>query len=801
MKGNSPAPDMLRAALDLAENGWRVHPVRSNKKAFLLGWPQLATTDPETIQAWWGGQYRDALIGIATGPGSGFFAIDVDNGPEGEASLKQLVTEYGPLPKSIEVATPNEGRHIYGRYPKGANIRNTTRLCKLAGVDVRGDGGYVIAPPSALADGLVYRWTGDPTPDLLPAEFPATWLALLESPQNAELTQASDDSSPNKKLSRATLEFIADGAPRGSRNELLFKAACDLHGCGYSEKEAFDRVEASAIRSGLDRKEVVATVKSAFTQDRAPSIPAAVEPWETPIPLLSFNPSPFPIEAIPRPLEGLRRFIEAVAESLQVPVDMPAMLALAVGGASLAKRIDVHVQGDHIEPVNLFVAVVMESANRKSSTFRAITQPLYDFEHDESERLAELIHQNRSDRAILEQRLKHAQRKASTSEKPDDRKKHHAEATKLAAELGNFPTLCDPQLVADDATPESVAELMDLHGGRMAIMSPEGGVFGMMSGRYDKNGKPNLDVYLKGHAGDDIRVNRVNKDRRPAFIRKPALTHGLTIQPEVVAGLHQRELRGRGLLARFLYSMPASLLGSRKTTTRPIPQDLRAQYHRIIRRACEFHPARDGQLRNVPHEITFGVPALNAWLGLACTIEAGLSERGQFAALRDWAGKLPGAAARIAGILHGLTCAAKGSAITPEIDEETALCAIAIAEYLIDHARGAFRLMGADPAVELAKRVLSWIEDRNLLRFTRRDAFKALEGTLPTVALIDAPLQVLHDHGYIRPIHAYRYGPGRKPSPAYEVNPKLHGQNRHNRQNQVGTQQSGDSGDSVEGAA
>jgi Protein of unknown function (DUF3987) len=95
--------------------------------------------------------------------------------------------------------------------------------------------------------------------------------------------------------------------------------------------------------------------------------------------------------------------------------------------------------------------------------------------------------------------------------------------------------------------------------------SAEGGVFDIIGGRYNGN-VPNLDVWLKGHSGDPIRIDR--KGRPPEYIPRPALTLGLMMQPDVLKSIAaQKTFRGRGLLARFMYAMPVSKVGRRATAT------------------------------------------------------------------------------------------------------------------------------------------------------------------------------------------------------------------------------------------
>ncbi len=114
-----------------------------------------ATTDPEVIKVWWS-KMPDANIGIATGRESNLVVLDVD-GAEGEALLAELERQYGPLPPTAVVKT-GKGRHLHFAYPKGVTKVRTVARKKLK-LDVRGDGGYVVAPPSIHESGHTYIFT------------------------------------------------------------------------------------------------------------------------------------------------------------------------------------------------------------------------------------------------------------------------------------------------------------------------------------------------------------------------------------------------------------------------------------------------------------------------------------------------------------------------------------------------------------------------------------------------------------------------------------------------------------------
>ena len=104
---------------------------------------------------------------------------------------------------------------------------------------------------------------------------------------------------------------------------------------------------------------------------------------------------------------------------------------------------------------------------------------------------------------------------------------------------------------------------MELQGGCITVASAEGGVFDSIAGRYDR--AANFDIYLKGHAGDTISVDRIG--RKSNYIAKPRLTMILTIQPSVLYGLMDNAtFRGRGLCGRFLYAMCKSKVGRREVS-------------------------------------------------------------------------------------------------------------------------------------------------------------------------------------------------------------------------------------------
>jgi hypothetical protein len=163
------------AALELAEKGLAVFPCqpRGKEPACDTGL-RAATTDVERINRWWHA-FPDLNIGIATGTTSGIFVLDID-GEDGEGSLLKLEGAHGALPPTIEVVT-GKGRHCYFRTGKHKICNSVGQIG--IGLDIRGDGGYVIAPPSIHPSGRPYAWSVDTARDF--ADAPDWLIAMVAS--------------------------------------------------------------------------------------------------------------------------------------------------------------------------------------------------------------------------------------------------------------------------------------------------------------------------------------------------------------------------------------------------------------------------------------------------------------------------------------------------------------------------------------------------------------------------------------------------------------------------------------------
>ncbi|HEX5878049.1 MAG TPA: YfjI family protein, partial [Actinomycetota bacterium] len=441
-----------------------------------------------------------------------------------------------------------------------------------------------------------------------------------------------------------------------------------------------------------------------------------------------------------------------------------AVLATVAGGA-----VEVEPRPGWREPLCLFLAVGMDAGARKSGVFTALTCPVADFERQQATAALPSITETITLRRIADQAAAHAE--AAASKAPaDQQEERQAEAIARAAEAANLAVPPVPRRLVDDATPEALASLLATHG-RIALLSPEGDVFDQMAGRYNQNAGPNLGVYLKGHAGDLLKVDR--RGRPPEYVQRPCLTIGLTVQPEVLQGLAGRPgFRGRGLLARFLYSLPASLVGRRQPGAPPVPSAVADRYALELQAlaASLTIPASDD-----PTVLTLDPSAGELLLGYERALEPRLAAgSGDLAHLAGWAAKLAGATCRLAALLHLASHLRDGWA--QPIGVETFAGAVRLADYLIAHARAVFDLMGADPRVDDACWLLNWVSRTSRTQFSRRDAHRAApRGRFATATDLEPALRLLEEHGYLRRVDPEPSqdprGRGRPASPRFLVNP------------------------------
>jgi putative DNA primase/helicase len=217
-----------------------------------------ATTDEATIRQWWQ-QWPDANSGIATGAVSGLVVLDVDPRHGGEESLQQLIDAHnGDFPETVTSLTGGGGGHFYFASP-GVLVRNRVGL--MPGLDIRGDGGYVVAPPSLHVSGQLYVWE----PSAHPANTP---IALL--PPGLLTHIQAPTASPDMVQDVNSRPLI----PEGQRHNTLLSLAGTMRRRGFSD----EAIAAALLITNelycvppLDEAEVLSIVASSTQYPAGPS--------------------------------------------------------------------------------------------------------------------------------------------------------------------------------------------------------------------------------------------------------------------------------------------------------------------------------------------------------------------------------------------------------------------------------------------------------------------------------------------------------------------------------------------------
>ena len=187
LHSSHPLPgDPADAAEAYAALGWRVVPIAPGTRypKGLEQWQHHATTDLDTIRSWWGGLYRNHGVGIVTGPGSGLWVLDIDvkDGKPGRASLEALEAEHGPLPVTVTAVTGSGGAHLFFAWDDKHHVTNfqehpASKVTPFGeGIDVRGEGGFVVAAPTLHPDfDVLYKWVEGRDPWSLAAAPAPEW--------------------------------------------------------------------------------------------------------------------------------------------------------------------------------------------------------------------------------------------------------------------------------------------------------------------------------------------------------------------------------------------------------------------------------------------------------------------------------------------------------------------------------------------------------------------------------------------------------------------------------------------------
>lgn len=360
---------LLDAALDYARRGWVVillHGIiegrctcgkdcgkNAGKHPMLTDWPNQATTDPATIQRWWQ-RWPDANVGIVAGARSGLIAVDGDPRHGGDDTLRELEAQHSPLPATVESCTGGGGFHKLLRHP-GYPVKSGAGVLG-PGLDIKADGGYIVAPPSLHLSGRRYCWEAASHPDDVPiAEAPAWLLGKLRP-------EATNGTGRGFTVG----ETIKDG----ERNDTLYRAARSMKAKEWS----VDATLAAVLKENelkcnppLDPAEVEKIVAHAYQQPDRPEF-AATDAGDRQESALTSEP-PWPTLA-PEALYGLAGDIVRAIDPYTEADPMGTLAHVLAGfGSIIGSGAHAKVQHSH-HPARLdLVLVGNTSAGRKGTAW------------------------------------------------------------------------------------------------------------------------------------------------------------------------------------------------------------------------------------------------------------------------------------------------------------------------------------------------------------------------------------------------------------------------------------------------
>jgi putative DNA primase/helicase len=273
----STQQDLLMSALNYAALGWPVVPLYpvigghctckkgpdcdSAGKHPWVSWKDGGSVDPNQIKNWWS-QRPLSNIGIVTGKVSGIWLLDIDGDPGRESVKKQ-----GELPQT-PLSNTGRGHHVLFKYPT-ENIRTTNRAGFLPGLDIRGDGGLFVAPPSNHYSGSTYKWVTRPG-EMPLADCPPWLIESLREKKTADPRPGSNfKGTQNKNYAAVALKEECEkvrSAQKGTRNSTLNDAAFSLGqligGGELGQWEVENELLSAAVSIGLPPSEAKATIKS-----------------------------------------------------------------------------------------------------------------------------------------------------------------------------------------------------------------------------------------------------------------------------------------------------------------------------------------------------------------------------------------------------------------------------------------------------------------------------------------------------------------------------------------------------------
>lgn len=785
---------LMAAALEYAGRGWPVLPlhapatggrcscgkdgcVQAGKHPRTAHGLKDATTDPDAIRGWWR-KWPNANVGVATGPAAGVWMLGPD-GPEGLADLSRLESEHGPLPPTCRSRSGSGGGHLIFAWPADGPAVSNRRNHRGLKIDVRGAGGYFVAPPSANANGS-YQWadTRDPAaaPDWLLSWVRGTVLKLTATarPGAAERAAAylakcpgavSGENGHGRTFAAARALVWGFGLGEGEALRLLTDEYNPRCSPPWSEAELAHKVKDAATKDyGKPRGFLLDAERTGDRAAGSAGGSGSLPLWPPPVPLPTLPPVPeFPLAVFPAKVADYWR---AAAASLHVPVDYVAVPGIALLGAAVGRSRAAEVKPGYTEVPLFWVAVVAPPGSTKSASLAFARASLAKAERAwiEAHRKEMTLFDAEADRHAA--RMKEWKAGGCEGEPPAPPRR---------------PVL--RQATLDDTTTEAAAKVMADNPRGAVVVKDE--LSGWVRGMDQYKGGKGADrqFWLSSWACAMAKVNRAKDHAHgPLVIPHPFAAVAGMMCPDSLAELRGEnrhgDAPGDGFLDRFLFSFPDPLPAVAETFA-TVPAELSAGYAEVMLDllGMEMLPESDGPGATPhyrPYFVRLGPVGREAWREFTEGMAGRMNALDKADPFRGVLSKLKGYGARFAALLWSVRRVCGPGAAEDAIDVDVMVAAAALVDYFTAHAARAHGRGWADRPGRVARRLLAKLaRNPEVTAFTRTQAFQWVKdkGDVTTAAALAPVFALLVDHSYIRPVdRPENVRPGPIPE-TYVVNP------------------------------
>jgi hypothetical protein len=785
----------LHAALRMADAGIPVFPAHCfpnrsdpnkwDKEPLVKGWRQLATTDVAMIRAWWA-RHPNAVPGIECGR-AGLLVLDGDRHGrlDGVSELQAIARENGGLPPGPVTETAGNGVHLFFRQPsEGEPLGNREGLFAGREINVRGSGGWVVAPGAVRSDGKAWS-SATSAPDLADTfengsiPFVPEWVVrAIRGPSErqastpAQLFNGAPVQAGERERAYALSVFEAElqavaSESSGGRNNRLNQAAFatgTLIGSGWlPEDDVLAALERAAAACGLVRddgahgvrKTIESGLRAGFKSPREPlkdhpgyglslfsppaskaSVSVSARPGE----LIPLAPPMQPAERYPLEALGsvLGRAAAAIARKVQVPESIAGQSVLAAAGLAAQAFRDVRLPYGQTRPLSLFFITIAESGDRKSSADHEALWPI---------RKREQALREAHEADFEDWKHRSAAHAAQRRKIEADKKFDLAQRTNELRALGPEPRRpLEPILTVPDPTVEGLAKAWANSPGSLGLFSAEGGAFfgghGMSQDHKLKTAATLSDLW------DGSGIRRMRAGDGLLILPGRRLACHLMAQPEAAAAFFADPiLRGQGFHSRFLTAGPESMAGSR-FYREPKPEDdsaIRAYGARLLALLEATPPLAEGKPNElVPTPLNLSAGAASLWKGFFDHVEAQCGREGDLASIKSFGAKAAENAARIAGVLavvEDLHCI--------EVSETIMGNAIDLMNWYVSEALRLAGQAALSPALAKAVRLLEWMQSSGKAEFQFREILQSGPNPVRNKGEAEAAIKILLEHGQV----------------------------------------------------